>query len=115
MAIFKYLYVIIYNNEHLKGVSITQQEINREQLKAHILYKLARHRRWGGKHTELIHARSALPREHQMEAESLSRELANDGFLIWLPKTGQIHISLNPRRKKEIVEMVEKYLKEKIW
>ena len=99
----------------MEGVSITQPEISRVQLKAHILYKLARHRRWGGKHTELIHARSALPREHQPEAESLARELANDGFLIWLPKTGQIHISLNPRRKREIVEMVEKYLKEKIW
>jgi|GEM_PF-317866 len=112
---FKYLYSIIYSNEHSEGVSISQQEISREQLKAHILYKLARHRRWGGKHTELIHARSALPREHQMEAESLAHELANDGFLIWLPKTGQVHISLNSRKKKEIVEMVEKYLQERIW
>jgi len=88
---------------------------DKDALKAHILYKLARHRRWGGKHTELVNVRTALPRECQHEAEKLARELANGGFLTWLPKTGQIHISLNPRMKKEIVAMVEKYLKEKIW
>lgn len=90
-------------------------EFDKAALKAHILYKLARHRRWGGKHTELVNVRTALPRECRHEAEKLARELANEGFLIWLPKTGQIHVSLNPRMKKEIVEMVEKYLKEKIW
>jgi len=65
-------------------------------------------------HTELVNARTALPRENRGECKELSRELANEGFLTWLPKTGQIHVSLNPRKKKEIVEMVEKYLKEKI-
>ncbi|MFA6214903.1 MAG: hypothetical protein WC717_06550 [Candidatus Micrarchaeia archaeon] len=92
-----------------------EHEIVNEVLKAHILYKLARHRRWGGKHTELVNVRTALPRECQRDAETLARELANDGFLTWLPKTGQIHVSLNPRKKKEIVELVEKYIKVKIW
>lgn len=79
-------------------------------MKAHILYKLARHRRWGAKHTELVNVRTALPRECQKDAEKLARELANEGFLTWLPKTGQIHVSLNPAKKKEIVEIVWKYL-----
>lgn len=79
-----------------------------------MLYKLSRHRRWGAKHTELINVRTALPRECQSEAESLARELADAGLLTWLKKTGQIHVSLNPHRKKEIIEIVEKYLKEKI-
>lgn len=85
-------------------------EISREQLKAQILFKLSRHRRWGGKHTELINVRSALPREHRAEAEALAHELADEGFLTWLKKTGEIHVSLNPHRKKEIKEWIENYL-----
>ena len=85
------------------------------ELKAHILYKLARKNRWGGKHTELIHVRSALPKEHRREAEKLAKELADSGFLTWLMKTGQIHVSLQPSRRREIVEFVEKYLGRQYW
>ena len=83
--------------------------ISRQQLKAHILYKLSRHNRWGGKHTELINVRSALPKQHRHEAEELARELANEGLITWLKKTGQIHVSLNPHRKEDILETLKKY------
>ena len=86
-----------------------------EELKAHILYKLTRHNRWGGKHTELVNAQSALPKEARGDAERLARKLADEGLITWLKKTGEIHVSLNPHRKKEIVEIVEKYLGKKIW
>ena len=86
-----------------------------EEMKAHVLYKLARHRRWGGKHTELLNVRSALPREYQADAEKIAKELANSGLITWLKKTNQIHISLNPHRKKEILEIIERYLGKQIW
>ncbi|MFH1094807.1 MAG: hypothetical protein V1728_01160 [Candidatus Micrarchaeota archaeon] len=91
------------------------ENFSNESLKAHIMYKLARHRRWGAKHTELINVRSALPREHQHLAEELARELADEGFLTWLKKTGQIHVSLNPHRRAEIIKMVENYYGKQIW
>jgi len=91
-----------------------ERGISRDFLKAHILYKLARHRRWGAKHTELINVRTALPQEYQSEAESLARELADAGFLTWLKKTGQIHVSLNTRRKKEIDAIIDKYSQKEI-
>lgn len=87
-----------------------QPEFTREHVKAHILYKLARHNRWGGKHTELINVRSALPQDARGQAEELAKELADEGLLTWLKKTGQIHISLNPHKKREIMERVQKYL-----
>ncbi|OIO21252.1 hypothetical protein AUJ17_02875 [Candidatus Micrarchaeota archaeon CG1_02_47_40] len=85
------------------------------QIKAHILYKLSRHRRWGGKHTELINVRSALPREFQSQAEAIARELADADLITWLKKTGQIHISLNPHRKKDIFDIIERYLGRQVW
>ncbi|VVC04172.1 Uncharacterised protein [Candidatus Burarchaeum australiense] len=86
-----------------------------EELKAHMLYKLARKNRWGGKHTELINVRSALPKEQRHHAERLAKELADAGFLTWLKKTGQIHVSLQSGRRQEIVGFVEKYLGKQYW
>lgn len=93
-----------------KGVTTEKQSFSREILKSHILYKLARHNRWGGKHTELINVRSALPQEARGQSEELAKELADEGLLTWLKKTGQIHVSLNSHKKREIVERVQKYL-----
>jgi len=107
---FKNLYINIYHNDIPEGESIGKQSFSKEILKSHILYKLARHNRWGGKHTELINVRSALPQKARGQAEQLAKELADEGMLTWLKKTGQIHISLNPHKKKEIVERVQKYL-----
>lgn len=88
---------------------------SRDQLKAHILYKLARHRRWGAKHTELENVKSALPLLCRPEAEILARELLNEGLITWLKKTGQIHVSLNSHQKARILELVEKYYGKQIW
>jgi hypothetical protein len=98
----------------LQGGIIAEKQFSDEQIKAHILYKLSRHYRWGGKHTELINVRSALPPECRSQADSLAKELADAGFITWLKKTGQIHISLNTAKKREIVEIVRKYLGEEI-
>ena len=99
----------------MEGEQSTESKFTRDQVKAHILYKLSRHRRWGGKHTELVNVRSALPRDYQSEAEEIAKELADKGLITWLKKTGQIHISLNPQKKKEIMEIVERYYGKVIW
>jgi hypothetical protein len=74
-----------------------------------MLLKLFRHRRWGAKHTELLHVRTALPPKYRHLAEDIAKELANDGLLTWLRKTGEIHISLNSHRSKDIVAIIDKY------
>jgi hypothetical protein len=96
-------------------IPLQKEGISLEHLKAHMLYKLSRHSRWGGKHTELINVRSALPKKHRHEAEELAKELANDGLITWLKKTGDMHISLNSHKKKEIMEIIEKYYGKQIW
>lgn len=86
-----------------------------EEIRAHILFKLVNRRMWGNKHTELIHVRSGLKKGQEKRAEEIAKKLRNEGFLTWLPKTGQIHISLNPGRRKEILEIVEKLREKQIW
>jgi len=86
-----------------------KMEIEREKLRAHILRNLARHRIWGNKHTPLIYVRSGLPKGTEADAEEAAKSLANEGMITWLPKTGEIHISLNPAKKKEIAQLIEKY------
>lgn len=97
------------------GESIEKANISQEKLKAHILRKLARHRIWGNKHTPLVYARSGLPKETEADAEEAAKSLANEGMITWLPKTGQIHISLNPAKRKEIVQLIEKYYGNEGW
>lgn len=97
-----------------RGINM-EKEYSEEQLEAHILYKLARKHRWGGKHTELIHVRSALPPVHQSQAEEIAKRLVDKGLITWLKKTGQIHVSLNSHYKKEIIEIVEKYFGKQLW
>ncbi|MBM3228872.1 hypothetical protein FJZ26_00415 [Candidatus Parvarchaeota archaeon] len=94
---------------------MVEKSFSREQARAHILHKLARHRNWGAKHTPLLYARSGLPKEFLDKSEDLAKELANEGFLTWLKKTNKIHISLNSARKKEIIELIERYFGKQIW
>ncbi|VVC01393.1 Uncharacterised protein [uncultured archaeon] len=92
-----------------------QDTLSKEEIRARILLKLSRKRIWGNKHTELVHVRSGLPKGFEKKAEEAARELRDEGFLTWLPKTGEIHISLNPARKKEIEQMIEKCRWKQIW
>ncbi len=124
MPIFKNIYFHVSQNQwhpplisflfrHLhafcQGVPIESEDATKEQLKAHILQKLSRHNHWGGKHTALIHVRTALPPKYRSVAEALAKELADEGLLTWLKKTGEIHVSLNSHRKKEIDSKIGQY------
>ncbi len=88
---------------------------SKEELKAHILYKLARRRIWGGKHLPIIYVRSGIPQKYLSQLDEIAKELINEGSLIQAPKTREIHISLNPRMKKEIIKLIEKYIGKVYW
>lgn len=86
-----------------------------EEIRIHILVKLVNRRMWGHRHTELIHVRGGIPRGQEKQSEEVAKKLRDEGFLTWLPKTGQIHISLNPARRKEIMDMIGKHSNKQIW
>jgi len=68
---------------------------------------------WGGKHTEAKNLLKAVPkhlRGDKVTSEAI-KELHRLEFLISKPSTGEMHISLNPRKKKEIDEFLDSVVK----
>jgi len=68
------------------------------------LRKLINSETWGGKHIPLINLVKVLPkhiRGKKITKESL-KELVKKEFLLVKKSTGELHLSLNPKKKEEI-------------
>lgn len=64
---------------------------------------------WGGRHTEIRNLQKSLP-DHlrgTKEHKRAIKELINLGFLNVKPSTGEIHVSLNSHKQKEIFEFLQ--------
>lgn len=85
-----------------------------EQFKAQILYKLVNHRYWGGKHTQKRNALKGINPKYHKEFEAVLDELIKEGLIIVAPKTKELHISLNPRRNKDIFDIIDRWFKKDI-
>jgi len=64
---------------------------------------------WGGRHTELRNLQKALPSHLRgvRETKKAMKELIKREFLNIKPSTGELHISLNSHKQKEIFEFLE--------
>ena len=81
------------------------------EIKARIIRKLIKWKKWGGAHTENI--LKGLPshlRGDKITNQAL-KELIREQWLVPAKKTGEIHYSLNPRKVGEILQFYEKYSK----
>jgi len=67
-----------------------------------ILKKLFRHRYIGGRHTEIRNAMKGFPPPLLKEVKEEIKNLIKEGYLLSKISTGEIHISLNPRKLNEI-------------
>ena len=83
----------------------------KEVIMIRFLRKLMNLNMWGGKHTEEKNLLKALPKHLRGEkvTDEAMKELYKLEFLFSKPSTGETHISLNPRKKKEIFEFLEKH------
>jgi len=91
-------------------------------LKKFILQKLIRANIWGGKHTPLDFILKGIPEHYKnthkgkKEIEKVLKGLKNNGWIIILSKrTGKgsgDHVSLNPRKIREIRQFIEGNCKE---
>jgi hypothetical protein len=82
----------------------------KESIKKEILKGLIRERRWGGKHTEIRNISKLVSdyilnsKQGKKTFDKAAKELSNSGWLLAKKSTGEIHVSLNPKFSKEIVE-----------
>lgn len=83
-------------------------------IKRIILESLITPPRWGGRHTEIRNIKKRFPshisnsKEGQKLTDKAIKELINDGWLLCKKSTGELHVSLNPYMKKEIMEFLNK-------
>ncbi len=72
-----------------------------------ILKKLFRHRYIGGRHTEFRNAMKGFPPPLLRDVKNEIKDLIKQGYLLSKMSTGEIHISLNPRKLNEIRKEIE--------
>jgi|TARA_Y100000310_G_scaffold275097_1_gene291500 hypothetical protein len=86
-----------------------------------ILERLIGLDKWGGAHSELKKVLKSLPnyirdsnkgKKHINKATKL---LVNYNLLYIKPSTGELHVSLNPRMKKEIYEFIDEIDNDKLY
>jgi len=73
------------------------------------LRKLVNLNIWGGRHTELKNLQKSLP-DHlrgTKEHKKAIKELINKEFLNIKQSTGELHVSLNTHKQKEIFEFLQ--------
>lgn len=81
----------------------------------HVLSKLNRMGKIGGSHTEIANLSKGLPslfkssKQGKKVIQESIKEMFNKEYLLQKPSTGEIHVSLNPRKIKEIIEFIEKH------
>lgn len=78
-------------------------------LKAMILKKLKRRGKWGHAHTSFDKLTSGIPKHLRGLAKEVAEDLIKEGLLLAKPTSYGLEVSLNPRRKAEIDEII-KYL-----
>ena len=64
---------------------------------------------WGGRHTEIRNLQKSLP-DHlrgTKEHKKAIKQLIEKGFLNVKPSTGELHVSLNSHKQKEIFEFLQ--------
>ena len=82
-------------------------------IKRIILESLITPPRWGSKHTEIRNIKKGFPlhisssKEGQKLIDKLIKVLINDGWLLCKKSTGELHVSLNPHMKKEIMKFLK--------
>ena len=67
-----------------------------------ILRKLYRHHYIGNRHTELRNVIKGIPPNLLKDAKKAAEELIKEGLLLAKVSTGEIHVSLNPRKLEYI-------------
>ena len=81
-------------------------------IKRFMLRKLINLGKVGGSHTAVFNLSKGLPthirpnRKSQKAIKQAIKELINDSFLLSKPSTGEQHVSINPRKIKEIKEFL---------
>lgn len=80
-----------------------------ENIKAHILFKLHWKKYWGGRHTAIESVKKGIPKHLGGKYVDMAKVLIKEGMLLSKPTAYGLQISLNPRQRDKIIEIVESF------
>lgn len=80
-----------------------------EKLKATILFKLMRKRKWGESHMPFDRVKRLVPSHLRGRAEKILQELKKESLILSKPTHYGEEISLNPKQVEIIYSIVRKY------
>ena len=83
--------------------------VSEDELKAMVLHKLAKKRKWGESHTAFENVAKGVPPHLKGKLKDLAEELMKEGFIIKKPTSYGLQISLNVERSEEIKWKIKKY------
>lgn len=83
--------------------------VSDDELKAMVLHKLAKRRKWGESHTAFENVAKGVPPHLKGRMQDLAEELIKEGFIVPKPTSYGLQISLNPRLSEEIKSIIKKY------
>jgi len=80
-----------------------------DELRAMILHKLARKRKWGESHTAFENVKKGVPSHLQGKMVEIAKQLITEGFIVQKPTGYGLQISLAIERSEEIKAMIRRY------
>lgn len=82
---------------------------NDEQITADILHKLFRKRKWGASHTSIDNLHKSCPPHLKGKYVEIADRLVKQGLILAKPTGYGVEVSLNPRRREEIIALVRQF------
>jgi len=88
-----------------------------EEIKARIVFKLAKRGKWGGAHTSFDNLEKGwnvrdLGKEGLRRVQKITKDLVREGFVVSKPTSYGLQISLNPKMSAEIETIIKKFYPE---
>ena len=81
-------------------------KLSSSEIRRKILYKMARHNLWGGKHTAFDNIPHGFPKELWKDVRKEIEELIKEGIIVKKPTGYGLHVSLNVGKKAEIEKII---------
>ena len=86
--------------------------VSDEELKATVLHRLARKRKWGESHTAFESILKGVPPHLKGKIKDAAEELIKQGFIIKKPTGYGLQISLNTKMASDIKWLIKKYFRD---
>lgn len=89
-----------------KYINIRESEFAMENIRKVLLRKLAKHGYWGKRHTPFKNLPKGFPKHFYDEVKKVAKQLIKENILLSKPTGYGLEVSLNPKRKEEIENII---------